>query len=149
MSEQFEYIKHNEKILAVIIRAQHIKESSEPVAFATPDTFPFQVGVHNRKKGEALPAHVHLPFSELKDFPVQEFFYVISGKVKIDLYGEQDTRVGEVIIQEGDSIVLNCGHGFTFLDDAKLIELKQGPYRGKEQEKRFIEGKIGGTGGEQ
>ena len=71
---------------------------------------------------------------------MQEFFYVISGKIKIDLYDdrENDTKVSEVIIETGDSIILNTGHGFTFLDDAKLVELKQGPYRGREFEKRFV-----------
>lgn len=138
-----EKIERQGKILAVIARKEalsHLQQSGEKMLFVTPDSFPFQVGIHNRKKDEIIGAHSHLPFPELKDFPVQEFFYVISGVVKVDLYDERenDRKVSEVVIKEGDVIVLNTGHGFTFLDDAQLVELKQGPYRGREEEKRFI-----------
>jgi mannose-6-phosphate isomerase-like protein (cupin superfamily) len=142
MSEYIEKVERNGKILAIITRAKIFSELSKEnkMVFVTPDEFPFQIGVHSRERGEIIKPHFHLPFIELKDFPVQEFFYVISGSVKIDLYDERenDQKVAEVIINEGDTIVLNTGHGFTFLDDAKLIELKQGPYRGRDQEKRFI-----------
>ena len=143
MNSAVERINHNDKILAIIIRAKALSElehSGENMLFATPNEFPFQVGIHSRKKKDTIKPHFHLPFAELKDFPVQEFFYVISGKIKIDLYDdrENDTKVSEVIIETGDSIILNTGHGFTFLDDAKLVELKQGPYRGREFEKRFV-----------
>ena len=136
-----EKITHQGKILAIIIRSKAIddlEQSGESMRFVTPDEFPFQIGIHNRKKDEIIQPHFHLPFTELKNFPVQEFFHVLSGKVKIDLYSENDTKVSEIIVETGDSIVLNTGHGFTFLDDAKLIELKQGPYRGRENEKRFL-----------
>jgi len=144
MPSYFETIEHNGKILALIVRKKHVarlKKSGEPLAFVTPNDFPFQIGIHNRKKEETLKPHFHLPFELLQNFSVQEFFYVISGSVKIDLYDdrEHDAKVAEVIVKKGDSIVLNVGHGFTFLDDAQLIELKQGPYRGREQEKRFLD----------
>jgi mannose-6-phosphate isomerase-like protein (cupin superfamily) len=143
MSQYVEKIEHNGKILAIIARAQAIKEleeKNEQMLFVTPDEFPFQIGIHNRPAGNVIKEHFHVPFEKLEDFPVQEFFYVISGRVHIDLYDdrENDTKVSEVIIQEGDSIVLNTGHGFTLLDDCKLIELKQGPYRGKDMEKRYF-----------
>ncbi|MDP3734250.1 MAG: hypothetical protein Q8R37_03395 [Nanoarchaeota archaeon] len=144
MSSHVENVMHNGRILAIIIRSQAITElekSGKNMLFATPNEFPFQVGIHHRKKNETIAAHFHLPFTELTNFPVQEFFHVISGRVKIDLYDDShaDAKVSEVIVAAGDSIILNTGHGFTFLDDAKMVELKQGPYRGKEQEKRFVQ----------
>ncbi len=139
-----EKIEYHGKVLAIITRKKALAElqkSGEGMLFVTPDDFPFQIGIHHRKKGEIIKAHAHLPFPELKNFPVQEFFYVLSGKVMIDLFDERenDRKVSQVIIEEGDSIVLNAGHGFTLLADAQLIELKQGPYRGRNEEKRFIE----------
>lgn len=138
-----EKIEHRGKILAVICRKEalaDLQESGKNMLFVTPDDFPFQVGIHCRQKNEIIKAHAHLPFPELKDFPVQEFFYVISGKVRIELFDERenDRKVSEVIIGAGDMIVLNTGHGFTLLEDAQLMELKQGPYRGRDEEKRFI-----------
>jgi mannose-6-phosphate isomerase-like protein (cupin superfamily) len=131
-----ERIERDGKILAIIARAALI-DNLEGMSFVSPDEFPFQVGFHSRKQGEVIKPHEHIPFAELKDFPVQEFFYVVSGSVKIDLY-ENDLKVEEVTVTKGDSIILNTGHGFTFINDAKLLELKQGPYRGRENEKRFI-----------
>ena len=137
-----ENIEHNGKILAVVIRAdvsKVLESSGEKLKFTTPDNFPFQVGVHNWQDGLVIKPHFHNPFKELRNFPVQEFFYVISGKVRIDLYDdrENDAKVYEVIVETGDSIVLNTGHGMESLEPAKLIELKQGPYRGRDVEKRF------------
>jgi len=144
MQSPIEKVIHNNKILAIIVRARALQEldsSPEKMLFVTPEDFPLQVAIHSRQQGDMVKPHVHLPFPELKNLPVQEFFYLISGKVKIDLFDERedDARVSEVTLEEGDVIVLNTGHSFTFLEEAKLIELKQGPYRGREREKRFLE----------
>jgi len=143
MNQAIEKIVYNGKILAIIVRTNAISEmekDGKDMLFASPDEFPFQVGVHSRKKDETIQAHFHVPFLELKDFTVQEFFYIISGKLKIDLYDdrENDNKVSEVVIGPGDSIILNTGHGFKFIEDTKMLELKQGPYRGKENEKRML-----------
>lgn len=138
-----EKIEHNGKILAIIVRGKELDEMEEKgsqMLFATPDEFPFQMGAHVREGGTTITPHFHVPFPSLTDFPVQEFFYVVSGKMRIDLYDdrENDAKVAEVVVGEGDSIVLNTGHGFEFLEKSKLIEIKQGPYRGKDEEKRFF-----------
>ena len=47
--------------------------------------------------------------------------------------------MGEVYLGAGDTIILNTGHAVTFLDEAtKVVELKQGPYRGRTEEKREV-----------
>ena len=140
-----ENVVYKGKLLAVVIRAKALDElqaSGKKMSFHTPEHFPLQVGIHSRQKGDEVSAHFHNNFPELKDLPVQEFFYVKSGRIKIDLFDEQenDAKVSEVIAEEGDSVVLNTGHGLTFLKDTELIELKQGPYRGKDMEKRFVAG---------
>ncbi len=139
MHTDCEKVTHKGHLLAVIVRAES-SAFSERISFVTPEDFPFQVGIHNREENEDISPHFHLPFKELKDFPVQEFFYVLDGSVKIDLYDpvENKDKVEEVIIHRGDMIVLNTGHGFTFLEKSRLLELKQGPYRGRENEKKEI-----------
>lgn len=146
-----ENITHKGKLLAVIIRAHALGElqaSGKKMSFHTPDHFPLQVGLHARSKDDVISAHSHNPFPELKNLAVQEFFYIKSGRVKIDLFDERenDAKVSEFIAGTGDTVLLNSGHGMIFLEDTELIELKQGPYRGKEEEKRFIDvsGKAGG-----
>ncbi len=145
--KSIENVVNKGKVLAVIIRANvlnEMKSAGTKVSFATPEHFPLQVGLHSRAKGEIVSAHFHNPFPELRNFQVQEFFYLKSGKVKIDLYDEQenDAKISEIIAEEGDTILLNTGHGITFIENTELIELKQGPYRGKEEEKRFVKGAV-------
>ena len=143
METSIEKIERNGKILAIITRTKALEEleqSGKNMLFVSPDEFPFQVGIHSRKDGDKVLPHAHIPFQELKNLSVQEFFYIISGKVIVDLFDENDNnlKVKTLTLEKGDSIILNCAHGFTFLDNAKVIELKQGPYRGRENEKREI-----------
>ena len=139
-----ENVIYKNKLLAVIIRAHALNElqlSGKKVSFHTPDHFPLQLGIHARQKGDRVSAHFHKAFPELKNLSVQEFFYVKSGKVKINLHdeSENDAKVSEIIAETGDTVLLNTGHGMVFLEHTELIELKQGPYRGRDEEKRFIE----------
>ena len=137
-----ERVEHNGLILAIVIRSNSFKlmeENNSEISFATPDEFPLQVGLHNWQTGKIIKEHFHLPFEKLENFPVQEFFYVVFGKVRIDLYDERenDAKVSELVIETGDTIILNTGHGMESLEPTRLVELKQGPYRGKDLEKRF------------
>lgn len=141
-----ENVVYKGKLLAVIIRANALDElqaSGKKMSFHTPEHFPLQVGIHSRREGDIVSAHFHRCFPKLRNLPVQEFFYVKSGRIKIDLFDEQenDAKVSEVVAEEGDTVLLNTGHGLTFLKDTELIELKQGPYRGKDEEKRLVGGK--------
>lgn len=140
MPSAVEQIMKDGDILALIIKTGTLEpaQAKEKLWFPTPEHFPLQMGVHHREEQETVAAHRHLPFAELRDFPVQEFFYVISGKVKVDLYGRDEKKHCERVLTAGDCIILNTAHGLTFLEKTKLIELKQGPYRGKEQEKRYL-----------
>ncbi len=140
MSSAVEHIMKEGNILAILIKTENLPLQGEKgkLWFPTPEQFPLQVGVHHREEQETVAAHRHLPFPELRNLPVQEFFYVISGKVKVDLYGSDEKKHCERVLTTGDCILLNTAHGLTFLEKTKLIELKQGPYRGKEQEKKYL-----------
>ena len=128
-----ETITAGEAVLAIVVR--HV--TKEGLTFFTPPDFPFQLGVHIRKKGEKAQAHKHHPFTELKNFPAQEFFYVEKGKVTVGLY-HRDKEHSRVVLLSGDMIVLNCAHDVVFAEDSRMIEIKQGPYRGKDVEKRYL-----------
>lgn len=49
-------------------------------------------------------------------------------------------KIRAVELLTGDTIFLvDGGHGFEMLEDTKIIEVKQGPYLGKDEDKRMIE----------
>src|SRR3989344_3461814 len=126
-------IQADGETLAVVVRHSFIPELVE---FPTPQHFPLQLGIHQRAAHSVVEAHSHKPFENIT-IPAQEFFYVVEGKVKVVLF-HGNKEHSTVILDKGDMIVLNCGHEITFLEKTKLIEIKQGPYRGKSVEKVFL-----------
>ncbi len=86
-------------------------------------------------KGTSLRAHVHTPQKRITK-TLQECFIVIRGKVRIDLYGPDKKFFKYIILQTGQAfLALAGGHGFHFLKDSALIELKNGPFK---EDKVFI-----------
>jgi hypothetical protein len=128
-----EFIRASGELLAVVVRHDF---APEKLAFPTPKDFPLQLGIHIRKKGDAVEAHGHVPFVGL-DIPAQEFFYVVAGRVEVDVYHTKK-KFCTLILNAGDMVLLNCAHGMRFAADSRIVEIKQGPYRGKENEKEFI-----------
>ena len=127
-------ITYKGKILAIVIKTKEVNES---LNFFSPESFPLQAGIHNKPKGHKIEAHNHIPFKNIKRLESQEIFYIQNGRVKVGLYAKSK-KVKEVILGVGDLIILNTGHDLKFLEDTKLLEVKQGPYRGRENEKRLI-----------
>jgi mannose-6-phosphate isomerase-like protein (cupin superfamily) len=138
-----ERIVHGERLLAIVIRsgiARELQATKQSMLFTTPDEFGLQLGVHNRHHDETIAGHFHVPFAHLTELEVQEFFYVYAGKLAITLYDsvEHQNPLEEVVVGTGDAILLNTGHSFRFLADTQMLEIKQGPYRGKHLEKIII-----------
>lgn len=134
-NSHIEYIKDGSDVLAIIIR---VSFSEEGMLFVTPGEFNLQVGVHVRPAGEVIPAHIHLNIETVVTLPIQEFLYIEKGRVKVDLYDKNEDFYTSTVIGPGDSILLLGGHKIEFLDDVKIVEIKQGPYQCKEKDKRML-----------
>ena len=130
----FEIITDKGKTLAVLAKT---REMNENLNFFSPESFALQAAVHNKLAGHYIEAHEHIHFENIKKLESQEIFYLESGKIEVGLYNE-NKKVKSVILNPGDMLILNAGHDLKFLEDSKLIEIKQGPYRGRDKEKRFI-----------
>lgn len=127
-------IEHNDVLLAIIIRANYKKEG---ISFFTPNDFSQQLGYMNRPKGYIIEPHIH-KLVERKVTLTQEVLYVKSGKVLVNFYDDDKNYLENRIVSTGDVILLaNGGHGFEILEDAEMIEVKQGPYVGEEDKVRF------------
>lgn len=129
-----EKIEKEGKTLAIVVRGTF----DEPgCTFLSPEDFPFQLGVHIKKANEHIEAHRHIPFKELKNIPVQELLYIESGCAEVNIYSE-NKKFFTATLNAKDMILLNCSHEVIFLEDTKLVEVKQGPYRGKNDEKEYL-----------
>ena len=129
-----EQINHNDKVLAIIIKANYHKDG---ISFFTPDSFSQQLGYMNRPEGYLIPPHVH-NVVERKVELTQEVLYVKSGKVRVDFYDDDKNYLESRIVATGDVILLaHGGHGFKMLEQSEMIEVKQGPFCGELDKVRF------------
>jgi len=131
---QTEQIKINDQIIAIIIYREYNKNGIE---FFTPGEFSQQLGYMKHKKGETIQEHVHiLHLREIKY--TQETLFVKRGHVKINFYNDDKTYLCSRELKTGDVVLLaSGGHGFEFLAETEMIEVKQGPYCSDQDKVRF------------
>ena len=127
-------IKHEDRILAMIIRANY---SEDGIKFFAPDDFPQQLGYMKHPKGHKIIPHLH---NKLKReiFYTFEVLYIKSGKVRVNFYDDNKNYLKNDTLYGGDVILLAYGgHGFEILENSEIIEIKQGPYAGNDDKTRF------------
>ncbi len=127
-------ITSKNKLLAIIIKA---KFKQDGLKFFVPDEYPQQLAYMKRPKGYAIVSHIHRPTLRKIKF-TQEVLFIRSGKIRIDFYDEKRNYVESRIVKQGDIVFLAFGgHGFKFMEDAEMIEVKQGPFFKEIQPVRF------------
>ena len=129
-----EYIKHKKKILALIINQKKIKKKVE---FFTPKNFTQQVGYISHLKNTYIKPHTHNKFLR-KIYGTSEVLIVKSGKIRVDFYEMKKKYLFSKLVDKNNIIILCQGsHGFKFIKNSSLIEVKQGPYDIKLDKIRF------------
>ncbi len=129
-----ENIFYGERLLAIILRSDFKKNGIE---FFTPNDFSQQLGYMKRDEGYEIPPHVHNPVKRSVEY-TKEVLFIKSGKVRVDFYSEDKEYLRSLILSKGDIILLAFGgHGFKMLNEAEIVEVKQGPYAGDSDKTRF------------
>ena len=130
----FETIYNGQVILAQIIYSNYTQKG---IKFFTPPDYSQQLGYMNREKGYQIPPHIHNPIPR-KVIYTQEVLFIKRGKIRVDFYDDQQNYLESKILNTGDVILLSQGgHGFEMLEDTEMIEVKQGPFAGEVDKKRF------------
>lgn len=97
-----------------------------------------QVATIRRLPGEKIQAHAHKQVQRELWF-TPEVFVVKTGKMRIDVYNFKREFVKSVEARGGDVVIVRGGgHGITFLEDTIFVEVKQGPYFGRDADKEDI-----------
>jgi hypothetical protein len=129
-----EKILNNGILLAIVIRASFTKEGIE---FFTNDKDSQQLGYMKRPKDYIIPPHRHNLISR-EIHLTQEVLFIKSGIVRVDFYDNSQFYIKSIILKKDDVILLSDGgHGFQIIEDAEIIEVKQGPYCGEQDKIRF------------
>lgn len=119
-----EKIFYNKKLLGFRLRS--IVKGSIPI---TEGGEPLQVVTLKHPKGSYLKAHMHSPRKRVTS-SMQECLIVKKGRVKIDLYGSDKKFFKSMYLSAGDMFLLmNGGIGINVIDDAEMIEVKNGPFK--------------------
>jgi len=106
--------------------------------FVTSPENALQVGVIQRHAGDVIAGHNHKLCSLSYEGQRQEFLHIIEGRVLITILDDEGKEVDRRILESGDSLLqLNGGHRFDFELPTKMVEVKQGPYFGKEKDKEI------------
>jgi len=129
-----EYIRDGDETLVVIIRSGY---TSSGLNFFTSNDSSLQLGYMQHPKDHVIPAHVHNRVTRTVE-KTMEVLLVKSGGVLLDIYTENGSLLGQRQLCPGDVVLLaSGGHGMTMLDDAEIIEVKQGPYLGDRDKVRI------------
>lgn len=137
MEKTFEEIKHQNKIIAILLRADY---QAPGIQFFSPSDFSQQLGYLPHPKGHVIPAHFHKKVQREISL-TQEVLFLRKGKVEVNFYTNEKEYITSRVLNTGDVVFLcSGGHGFKILEDADMIEVKQGPYSGKDGDKVTFEG---------
>ncbi len=132
--EKIEFIRKKDRLLAMIIRSEY---TCEGINFLTPEDFSQQVAYMHHSAGKKIDAHIH-NLSHRNVFLTQEVLFIKKGSMRVDFYDAYEDYLESRILYTGDVVLLvSGGHGFEVLEEVEMIEVKQGPYSGEMDKKRF------------
>jgi hypothetical protein len=131
---RIETIGRSGKVICMIVRGEPAPTKTE---FYTPNDFTLQVGHIAYKKGHTIARHVHPRIVRTLD-RLSEVLVIEEGRVEMDLYDDENALVATRELGRGDvAVLVSGGHGFRILEDAVMVEIKQGPYSGKPEKEMF------------
>jgi len=98
-----------------------------------------QFGVWGYDEGKILPAHIHNPIKRTANL-TQEALFIQRGKIKAIIYDLSGVKLKEIIVSQGEVIILLKGaHGYEILEDrTQVLEFKNGPYLGAKLDRKRI-----------
>lgn len=130
-----EKVEHGGKLFAIILRSGF---EMEGVNFFTPKDNPLQLGMLKYGKGTEIRPHIHK--TSIREISkIQEVLHIMYGKIEASFYETTGGKVGSSILNAGDTVLLlEGGHGFKVLENSKILEIKQGPYLGPDEDKERL-----------
>jgi hypothetical protein len=132
--ENLEFYGDKSSPSAIVVRAAY---SSEGIEFFSPNDFSQQLGYMRRPAGYVVAPHIHNKVERMIT-QTQEVLVIRSGACEVNLYNEEHERTDSIRLHRGDIILLaHGGHDVRVLEDCEIVEIKQGPYAGDQDKKRF------------
>jgi mannose-6-phosphate isomerase-like protein (cupin superfamily) len=129
-----EHIIDGNQLLALIISQKFDKPGAH---FFTSSELSQQLAYMRHPVGKVIQPHIHRPVPREVQY-TQEVLFIKKGKLRVDLYDNQQQYIASRILETGDTILLATGgHGFEVIEEVEMIEVKQGPYVGDRDKVSF------------
>lgn len=136
MTKIFSKIKPTTLLHIIVTREDFITKGRKDIV--SPGEF-LQCALLTMPAGKTFLPHRHIWKEAPKNFIVQESWIVIKGKVKCTLYDLDNSVLKEVMLKAGElSLTIQGGHNYEIMQDAEVIEFKNGPYYGQKLDKVLI-----------
>ena len=131
-----EHIIYNKKLLGLIIRAKY--RNKKGINFFTPNHSPLQIGYMQHNVNHLIKPHIHKKSVKKINYS-SEVLIITEGKLRVDFFGKNKKYIFSKILKKNDIILTIQGaHSFKVLKRTKMIEVKQGPFKKKDQIKFSI-----------
>lgn len=130
-------IVQNGELIALIIDTAG--DFRQGVHFISDEDWPLQLGLLAHPGGHSIPAHSHVERQTSGKITTQEFLLLLNGRMDVDFYDAQGILFQSETLVSGQALLqVRGGHGFSFQEPSRIIELKLGPYLGKDKDKQAI-----------
>jgi len=127
-------IKDDTGILMAVIVGYDC-EDQDGIQFFTKEE-DLQIGFMVHPQGHEVIPHKHKKVQRSIN-GTTEVLIVVTGSIELLLYGTTEVIVEEVKAGQA-AMLINGGHSIRAIEDAKIWEVKQGPYLGQD-DKEYIE----------
>ncbi len=128
-------ITHKGKLYAIYF---NVSEAEDGLSFISEDGDFIQVGIWKYQPKKTLPAHFHKEYIREATRSC-ESVYVVKGKIKCNLYTKSGNFIESFILNNNDMAIQLYGvHEYEILEEALVIENKNGPYFGPEIDRKRI-----------
>ncbi|MCX5709292.1 MAG: hypothetical protein NT088_00960 [Candidatus Omnitrophica bacterium] len=130
-----ENITDKNKTIAIIVYNNYEEDG---IKHFSPPEFPLQVGCMKRPKGYKITPHLHNPVSRATS-ATQEVLFIRKGTIRVDFYSSKRKFIQSRKLSAGDAVLFaEGGHAIDVLEEAVIIEVKNGPYSEENDKTRFI-----------
>ena len=127
--------KDGKTIAIIVSHADYFM--TEDKNFYTDNEDSLQVGSLPFTIGSRVAPHLHKQ-KESTSQPM-EVLFVLYGVVSAEFYDDKKSVIETTLLRTGDIVIQKSGgHGFYFNDRSRLLEIKTGPYLGKDIDKEMI-----------
>ena len=115
----------------IAIYVEDITAIEPGLHFLTEGSESLQMGLFNHSKDHVISRHWHPSFKRTLE-NTSEVLYIAKGLVQVDIFNSDLSLNATLKLGANSTIALfSGGHGFKMLEPAIILEVKQGPYAGK------------------